>query len=65
MAQLTIDDLLNSLKSPKGTKPSLTNTKSTWERIGSGDTFEELGLSGSELDDFLKEWIDDNPYSNI
>lgn len=62
----TIDDLLNSLQNPnKDPKKSLENTKETWKRIGEGDSFAELGLDKSELNDFLKEWIDDNPYNNI
>lgn len=59
----TIDDLLNNLKSPN--KPTLENTKETWTRIGNKDKFEELGLSGSELDEFLKDFIENNPYNNI
>ena len=60
----TIDDLLNALQNPD--KPSkLENTRDTWSRIGNKEKFEELGLEGSELDDFLKEWLDNNPYSNI
>ncbi len=63
---LSIEDLLNSLKSfEKENKKILENTVNTWERIGSKDSFTELGLEGSELDDFLKEWIDENGYNNI
>ena len=62
--ELTIDDLLNSLQNPN--KPDgLENSKETWDRIGKKDSFEELGLESSELENFLKEWIDDNPYNNI
>jgi len=60
---LTIDDLLNSLQNPN--KKTLENNKSTWERIGNKDDFEELGLTGSDLDEFLKEFIENNPYNNI
>ena len=61
---VTIDDLLNALQNPDN--PSkLENSRETWERIGNKDRFEELGLEGSDLDEFLKEWIDNNPYSNI
>lgn len=62
----TIDDLLSALQNPsyQGTA-ELANTKATWERIGNGDKFEELGLEPSALDDFLKEWVVDNPYNNI
>mgnify|MGYP003680086158 CR=1 FL=1 len=64
--ELTMDDLLNALKNPeKVEKGDLANIKETWTRIGDKDKFEELGLEGSELDNFLKEWIDLNPYSNI
>lgn len=67
--KLTIDDLLNSLQNPnkkvKEGKSTLENTAETWHRIGENDKFEELGLDTSELTDFLKEWINDNPYNNI
>lgn len=60
----TIEDMLNALQNPN--QPSkLDNTRETWGRIGNKDRFEELGLEGSDLDEFLKEWIDNNPYSNI
>lgn len=68
MSNLTIDDLLNSLKITtlynKG-KLKLENTAETWQRIGEKDSFSELGLDSSELDDFLKEWIENNEYSNL
>lgn len=63
---LSIDDLLNSLKNPN--KPdikSLENNKDTWARIAKKDSFTELGLGSSELNTFLKEWIDNNPYLSI
>jgi hypothetical protein len=64
--RLTIDDLLDSLKNPvKKTIADLPNTKSTWARIGRRDSFEELGLEGSELDSFLKEWTSNNDYNNL
>lgn len=59
----TIDDLLNNLKSPN--KPSLENTKETYRRIGNKDKFEELGLEKSELDKFLQDWVENNPYNNL
>jgi hypothetical protein len=63
---LSIDDLLNSLKNPnKKDKKTLDNTQDTWTRIGSKDAFTELGMEGSELDDFLKDWIEENGYNNI
>jgi hypothetical protein len=60
--ELTIDDLLDSLQNPE---TNLPNTKKTWSRISSGDTFDELNLEPSELASFLRDWIDNNPYSNI
>lgn len=63
MTELTIEDLLNSLQNPQ--KVTLENTKETWERIGRKDKFEELGLEPSELDEFLKEFTNNNPYNNI
>lgn len=67
MSKPTIDDLLNALANPaKSSKKTLENTKETWRRIGSKDSFEELGLESSELENFLKEWINENnEYGNI
>jgi len=61
---ITIDDLLNALQNPEKTA-SLENSKDTWARIGSKDDFSELGLERSELDQFLAEWVAENPYNNI
>lgn len=61
--ELTLDDLLNALQNPS--KVTLENTPETWERIGNKDKFLELGLNESELESFLKEWIESNPYNNI
>lgn len=60
----TIDDLLNSLQSPNPNK-TLENSRETWRRINQNDPFDELGLNRSELDEFLKDWIHDNPYSAL
>ena len=63
---LTIDDLLNSLKNPnKPDVKSLENNKNTWSRIAKKDSFTELGMNESDLNIFLKEWIENNPYSAI
>lgn len=61
--ELTIDDMLNALQNPETGK--LENSAETWSRIGSRDNFDELGLDSSELDEFLKEFIAENPYQNI
>lgn len=61
---VTIDDLLNALQNPEKVG-GLENSKETWTRIGNRDDFSELGLSGGELDDFLREWCAENEYSNI
>ena len=71
--KLTIDDLLAALKNPEGVDAdlkataSLSNTKEIWERIGRKDATlaTELGIEQSELNDFLKDWVNDNPYNNI
>ena len=63
--KLTIEDLLNSLVNPSEDKTKLENTKETWKRIGNKDSFSELGLSGSDLESFLSDWISENPYNNI
>jgi hypothetical protein len=63
MSELTIEDLLNALQNPE--TGQLENNAETWSRIGKKDDFSELGLEASELDDFLAEWIGDNPYENL
>ena len=61
---LTIEQLLMALQNPEKTA-SLENNSETWSRIGNKDKFSELGLEESELNDFLKEWMSDNPYNNL
>jgi hypothetical protein len=61
--KLTIDDLLKALQSPK--TASLENSREVWARIGRRDSFPELGLEPSELESFLKEFVESNPYSNL
>ena len=63
----TIEELLKALQNPnKGSdKAILENNKETWDRIGRKDSFSELGLTTSELDAFLQEWIAENSYNNI
>jgi hypothetical protein len=65
MEEVTIEDLLNALQNPEKTSISLENTKETWRRIGNKDKFVELGLEDGELENFLKEFVEDNPYSNL
>lgn len=60
-----IDDLLNALQNPNKDNAKLRNDFDTWRRIGGKDRFDELGMDKSELDEFLKEWIAENPYQNI
>ena len=63
----TIEELLKSLQTPATSKSSkLTGSVAEiYERIGNKDSFGELGLTGSELESFLAEWISENPYNNI
>jgi hypothetical protein len=63
----TMDDLFAALKSPikETNRKGLPNTPETWRRIGNKDPFTELGLGASELEVFLKEFIENNPYNNI
>lgn len=63
MENLSIEDLLNSLHSKKDKTKSLPNNRDTWSRIANRDSFDELGLDGHELEEFLQEWIKDNPYN--
>jgi hypothetical protein len=69
----SIEELLRSMQTlykPKepvdisGIK--LPNTRDTWDRIAHRDNFSELGFTNnSEKEEFLKQWIASNPYSNI
>lgn len=68
----TIEELLKSMLTLQSDKKStgdftgLQNSRETWERIGNGDAFPELGFqNGSDKDAFLKEWINENPYTAI
>jgi len=58
-----IDDLLAALQNPNSVE--LRNDFDTWRRIGNRDSFDELGMNSGELEEFLKEWIEENPYANI
>lgn len=67
---MTIDELLKSMLTLKDeietTVKTLENNKETWSRIGSRDDFNELTFeSEHDKEAFLKEWINDNDYSNI
>jgi hypothetical protein len=64
MGEVTIDDLLRALQGDNN-KIILENTKETWTRIGNKDKFAELGLDDGELESFLKEFVEDNPYNNL
>ena len=57
----SIDDLLNALQNPEGADGSLV----TWDRIMSGDGFDELGLEKKALNEFLSVWKAENPYSDM
>ena len=63
----SIEELLRSLQTPATSKSNkLTGSVAEiYERIGNKDSFSELGLTGSDLDSFLQEWISENPYNNI
>lgn len=60
---ITIKELLDSLQNPADVE--LPNNADTWRRIANEDSFDELGLSGTELEDFIKEWISNNDYENM
>ena len=63
----TIEDLLKTLQyNVSNSATTLENTSETWKRISSkSDSFSELGLKSTELEEFLSEWCANNPYSNI
>ena len=63
----TIEDLLKTLQyNVNNSKIALENTAETWKRISSkSDSFSELGLTSTELKQFLSEWCANNPYSSL
>lgn len=71
--KLTIDDLLASLqdssyKEERKITGKLSNTIDTWGMIGERDfegIAEEAGIAVEEVNDFLENWIEDNPYEAI
>lgn len=73
--KLGIDELLNALKNPneiddnllRDVSRGLPNTRETWERIGNMDPTiaADVGIDKSELANFIKEWVAENPYNNI
>jgi hypothetical protein len=64
--KMSIEELLGSLRNPdKATSKLNGSPRDTWSRIGNGDKFAELGLEKSDLDDFLKEWVENNPYNAL
>ena len=58
--KLTIEDLLMSLEDPKSNE--IENSKDLWARIGSGETWEDLGFDSQVA---MEDWIIENEYSNI
>jgi len=58
-----IDNLLNELRGMKEADKAsgLVNNKDTWNKIADGN-FKALGFNTEEE---LKQWIIENPYSNI
>lgn len=65
---MTMKELLLSIcEKQRQRKATLENTTHTWARIAKKDSTlaDDLGCAPSELETFLKEWIDDNPYNNI
>ena len=70
--KLTIEELLRSMLTltPEGGvsdfKRNLENSLETWNRIAERDSFSELNFeTQKEKDDFLNEWVKNNPYNNI
>lgn len=64
----TIEDLLKSMLTinQRNTTKFLNNSAETWARIGSQDGFSELNFdTNSEKEEFLKNWIENNEYTNI
>lgn len=56
-----IEQLLQELRAMKNEGKNIPNNKDTWSKISQRD-LEGLGFSSEEE---MKQWILENPYSNI
>lgn len=67
--QMTIEDLLASMYKIPGentVKGGLVNSAETWRRIQNGSWADDLTFSSEqEKEAWLKEWVQNNPYSSI
>lgn len=67
----TIEELLKSMltlptEGKKGNFVGLENNKETWKRIQNGTWADNMSFSDdNEKEAFLRDFIDNNPYSNI
>lgn len=57
-----IENLLNELRNMKSTGSSINNSKEVWARIGSGESFSDIGFESIEE---FEKFIIDNPYANL
>jgi len=62
ISESSMTTLLRKLKEVVKENNILENSADTWSRIGSGDSFSDLGFDSEQA---LKDWIEANPYSNI
>jgi len=60
--ELTIDDLLNALQNPNQDDENKLSAKEIWDMIANQESYDKMGFSS---DDELKEWMENNPYSNL
>lgn len=56
-----IDDFLNELRNLKQTKKTITNSRDVWAAIGQQD----WSSAGFDNEEEAKQWIEENPYSNL
>lgn len=62
--EYTIDDLLNMLNCPSDTSSSENklSAREIWDMIANRESYEKMGFASEED---LKQFLLDNPYSNL
>jgi hypothetical protein len=62
MVTMTFEDLIRGLVTPVTAIP---NTIENWTRVGDRDPSLAPDLSGRDFENFLADWIANNPYSEL
>lgn len=60
--EYTIEDLLNALQNSNQSDGHWFSTEEIWNMVANKESYEKMGFSDEEK---LKDWIKNNPYSNL